>query len=101
DDGAGDLGSFAGGWSLAITTTGGGAAAAVTVAATDPTAGEPGSGQGTGTFTFTRTGSTTAALTVNYTVGGTASSGNDYTSIGTTVTFAAGAATTIQTVSVL
>src|SRR5439155_15450526 len=73
----------------------------VTVAATDAAAGEPSSGLGTGTFTFSRTGSTTAGLTVNYTVGGTAGSGTDYTAIGTTVAFAAGSATATKTVSVI
>jgi hypothetical protein len=79
----------------------GGATPSVTVAATDATAGEPLTGQGTGVFTFSRTGSTTAALTVNFTVGGTATSGSDYTALGTTVSFAAGSATTTKTVSVL
>jgi len=54
-------------------------------------------------FTFTRTGSTTNALTVNYTVGGTATLGTDYTGISSTgatktVTFAAGSATAVVTV---
>src|SRR6185369_10296161 len=75
--------------------------ATVTVAATDPLAGEPGTGQGSGTFTFTRTGFTGGALTVNFTVGGTATSGSDYTSIGTNVTFVAGSSTAAKTVSVL
>ncbi|MCI0537592.1 MAG: hypothetical protein L0Z50_20450 [Verrucomicrobiales bacterium] len=74
--------------------------AVVTVAATDSIAGEPGSGQDKGKFTFSRTGPTTAALTVNYSVGGSAASGPDYTPIGTTVTFAAGAATKIKNVIV-
>ncbi|WP_254064201.1 Calx-beta domain-containing protein, partial [Microcystis aeruginosa] len=39
-------------------------------------------------YTFTRTGVTTNALTVNYSVGGTATNGTDYTSIPTSVTFA-------------
>jgi len=38
-------------------------------------------------YTFTRTGVTTNSLTVNYTVGGTATNGTDYTSIPTSVTF--------------
>jgi hypothetical protein len=76
-------------------------AAVVTVVATDATAGEPGSGQGTGTFTFSRTGSTAAALKVNFTAGGTATSGSDYTSLGTAVSFAAGSATVTKTVSVI
>jgi ELWxxDGT repeat protein len=54
-------------------------------------------------YTFTRTGPTTSALTVNYTVGGTATLGTDYTGIsatGTTktITFAAGSATATLTV---
>jgi Ca2+-binding RTX toxin-like protein len=44
-------------------------------------------------YTFTRTSPTTNALTVNYTIGGTATNGTDYTSIGTSVTFAANAST--------
>jgi hypothetical protein len=75
--------------------------ATVTVTATDPLAGEPGTGHSTGTFTFTRTGFTGGALTVNFTVGGTATSGSDYTSIGSNVTFAAGSSTAAKTVSVL
>ncbi len=70
----------------------------VTVAATDASAGEPANN---GTYTFTRTGSTTAALTVNYTVGGTATSGADYTSLGTSVTIAAGQASATKTVTVM
>ena len=49
-------------------------------------------------YTFTRTGSTTSALTANYTVGGTATNGTDYTSIPTSVTFAAGSSTATVTV---
>ena len=54
-------------------------------------------------YTFSRTGPTTSALTVNYTVGGTATLGTDYTGIAVTpatktVSFEAGAATAIVTV---
>jgi hypothetical protein len=54
-------------------------------------------------YTFTRSGSTSAPLTVNYTVGGTATIGSDYTGISTagtikTVSFAAGSATAVVTV---
>ena len=54
-------------------------------------------------YTFTRTGFTTAALTVNYTVGGTATLGTDYSGIAAipvtkTVSFAANSATAIVTV---
>jgi Calx-beta domain/Domain of unknown function (DUF4114) len=47
-----------------------------------------------GTFTLTRTGDLAAALTVNLAVPtGTATSGTDYTTLGTTATFAVGSAT--------
>ncbi len=57
-------------------------------------------------YTFTRTGATTDALTVNYTVGGTATFNTDYTQTGAasfnattgTVTFAAGSATATVTI---
>ncbi|TRU37621.1 MAG: hypothetical protein EWV78_06785, partial [Microcystis aeruginosa Ma_MB_F_20061100_S20D] len=49
-------------------------------------------------YTFTRTGDTTNPLTVNYTVDGTATNGSDYTSIPTSVTFAANSATATVTV---
>lgn len=68
----------------------------VTVSATDPSASEPAS---TGTFTFVRTGSTDATLTVDFTVTGTASSGVDYASIGTSVTFGVGQSTATKTVT--
>src|SRR5262245_554004 len=48
----------------------------VTVVATDAAAAE--AGVDPGVLTVSRTGATTTALTVNYTVGGTASSGSDY-----------------------
>jgi CSLREA domain-containing protein len=52
-------------------------------------------------YTFTRTGVTTNALTVNYTLGGTATLNTDYTRTGTnnTVTFAAGSSTATVTVN--
>ncbi|MBD2624718.1 DUF4347 domain-containing protein [Microcystis flos-aquae FACHB-1344] len=49
-------------------------------------------------YTFTRTGDTTNPLTVNYTVEGTATNGNDYTLLPTSVTFAANSATATVTV---
>jgi choice-of-anchor C domain-containing protein len=49
-------------------------------------------------YTFTRSGVTTNPLTVNYTLGGTATNGTDYTSIPTSVTFAAGSSTATVTV---
>jgi hypothetical protein len=54
-------------------------------------------------YTFSRTGATTSALSINYTVGGTSTLGTDYTGIlvtsaTKTVTFAAGSATATVTV---
>ncbi|MBD2568896.1 M10 family metallopeptidase C-terminal domain-containing protein [Anabaena lutea] len=53
-------------------------------------------------YTFTRTGSTTNALTVNYSIGGTAAS-TDYTGAtpgtGKTITFAAGSSTATLTIN--
>ncbi|WP_435183624.1 pre-peptidase C-terminal domain-containing protein [Cylindrospermopsis raciborskii G7] len=49
-------------------------------------------------YTFTRTGVTSNTLPVNYTIGGTATNGSDYNTIGTTVTFAAGSSTATVTV---
>ncbi|MEO7414241.1 MAG: Calx-beta domain-containing protein, partial [Opitutaceae bacterium] len=78
-----------------------GSSANIAVSATDPLAGEIGTGQGAGTFTFTRSGPTSNALTVNFTVGGTATSGSDYTPLGTTVSFAPGSSTATVSVNVL
>ncbi|MGC8990848.1 MAG: Calx-beta domain-containing protein, partial [Verrucomicrobiia bacterium] len=61
----------------------------VSVIASDPVAAEPGAD--TGEFLITRDRGTNAPLTVNFTVGGTATSGVDYDSIGTSVTIPAGA----------
>ena len=49
-------------------------------------------------YTFTRNGFTGNALTVNYAIGGSATNGNDYSSIGSSVTFAAGSSTATVTV---
>ncbi|MEB3355309.1 MAG: ExeM/NucH family extracellular endonuclease [Synechococcales bacterium] len=56
---------------------GGGGGTTVTIAATDADAAE--AGQDPGTFRITRTGDTTNALTVSYTIAGTATNGTDYT----------------------
>nr|NCR19845.1 hypothetical protein [Microcystis aeruginosa LL13-03] len=49
-------------------------------------------------YTFTRTGSTTNPLTINYSIGGTATNGTDYASIPTSVIFAANSSTATVTV---
>lgn len=70
---------------------------AVTITANDSTATE--AGPTTGQFTVTRTGNTASALTVYFTVSGTATSGSDYTSIGTSVTIPKKSASVVKTVT--
>jgi hypothetical protein len=72
-------------------------APSVMVAATDAAAAEPGAD--TGTFTITRTGDTSAALTVTYTLSGSATSGSDYTALSGTAIIPAGSASTTVTVT--
>jgi hypothetical protein len=69
----------------------------VTVVATDPTAAE--SDLSTGTFTISRTGDTTAALTVSYTLGGSATNASDYAPFYSPVTIPAGQASVTITVT--
>ena len=65
------------------------AAPGVSITATTATATE---GRSNGAFTVTRSGSTSASLSVRYTVAGTATRGTDYTALSGTVTIPAGAA---------
>lgn len=77
-----NLGSYSGG-----TVPGG---VTVAIAAIDPNAAE--AGQAPGTFRISRTGDTTSALTVSYTISGTATNGTDYTpNLTGTAVIAAGA----------
>lgn len=69
----------------------------VTVTSTDSTATE--AGPTTGQFTVTRTGITTSPLTVYFTVSGTATYGNDYAAIGTSVTIPASEASSTITLT--
>ena len=69
----------------------------MSIVATDATASEPGSD--TGQFAVSRTSSTTAALTVNYSVGGAATNGADYTALSGTVTIPAGSSSAAITVA--
>jgi hypothetical protein len=62
----------------------------VTISASDPSAAE--NGPDSGTFTITRSGSTAASLSVQYSVGGTATSGSDYSLLPGVVTIPAGQA---------
>jgi Ca2+-binding RTX toxin-like protein len=75
--------------------------AVITVAATDASAAETATGvtANPGTFTLTRTGDVSQAITVNYTLAGTATNGTDYTNLPLTATFAAGASTALVTVT--
>ncbi|MCC7376549.1 MAG: S8 family serine peptidase, partial [Verrucomicrobiales bacterium] len=68
----------------------------VTVVAADNAAAEP---SNTGRFVFTRTGPTTGSLTVNFAVTGTATSGGDYTALGTSIVIPVGSATATNTVT--
>ncbi len=70
----------------------------VTVVANDASAAESGD---PGQFTLTRTGPTTASLPVTIAVSGTASSGSDYSAIGTTQTIPIGQASVTVNVSPL
>jgi len=71
----------------------------VTIAAPDAAASEPGSN--TASLVLTRSGDTTAALQVTYTVGGTATPGSDYAALPGSVTIAAGQASATITLSPL
>jgi subtilisin-like proprotein convertase family protein len=89
DDAGGDVGTIAGGWSLTIGT--GAATKSISIAKT--TDGKE-AGPVSSVFTLTRTGDLSSALTVNYTLAGTATLGSDYNdpSLGK-ATFAAGSST--------
>jgi PKD repeat protein len=71
----------------------------VTIKASDNTASEPGTD--VGKFRFIRNGGLNAALTVNYTVSGTATPGIDYSNLSGSVTFAAGKTNEFLTVQPL
>ena len=71
----------------------------ISIAATDPTAAEPGTD--TGTFTVTRSSGATWATTVNLALTGTATQGTDYTPLATTLTFTAGETSKTLTVTPL
>ncbi|MDR7485714.1 MAG: Ig-like domain-containing protein, partial [Armatimonadota bacterium] len=69
----------------------------VTITASDASAAE--AGPDTGTFTVTRTTADPTALTVNYTVGGTATAGSDYAALTGSVTIPANATSAMITVT--
>lgn len=69
----------------------------ISLAVTTPTTAEN-SGQ-PAVLTFTRTGATTADLTVNYTVGGTATAGSDYTALSGNVVILIGSSSAVVNVT--
>ncbi len=69
----------------------------VTITATDANAAE--TNLDPGVFTVSRTGSTTSALTVSYTIGGMATNSTDYQNLTGTVTIAAGQASNTITIT--
>jgi hypothetical protein len=73
----------------------------VSIAATDANAAETTTGTPAdpGVFRISRTGATTSAVTLNYTVGGTATNGVDYNNLTGTATIAAGTAFTDITIT--
>jgi hypothetical protein len=70
----------------------------VSLTATDSSAGES---NNPGQFTLTRTGSTASALTVNYSIGGTATNGSDYSSIANSVTILAGQTSALIPINII
>jgi len=70
----------------------------VAIVASDPWGNKAGSGDPVA-FTVTRTGATTAALTVNLAVSGTATPGTDYPAVAGTLTIAAGQAAAVRTIT--
>jgi hypothetical protein len=68
-----------------------------TISATDAIASEPGSN--TGTFTVSLNPVSSVAATVNFSVGGTATSGTDYTAIGTSILIPANTASATITLT--
>ena len=89
-----------GAYSLSTTST---SPTNVSITASDSSAAETISGQtaNPGQFTITRTGSTSNALTVNYTVAGTATKGTDYSNLTGSLTIPAGSTTATLPVNVI
>ena len=69
----------------------------VSVEATDPLASEP--GDNPATFSIFRTGDTNSALTIDFSLGGTAKNGTDYVAVPTNVTLSAGQCSTNITIT--
>ena len=69
---------------------------AVSMTATDANASE--AGPDNGRFTVSRSGSTGGALTVRFSIGGSATNGSDYASLGSSVTISSGSSSATVTV---
>ncbi|MBN9119885.1 MAG: hypothetical protein J0I06_12115, partial [Planctomycetes bacterium] len=89
--------TFASGAGASVSIADNDAPPTLTITASDPAASE--TGPDTGTFTVTRTGPTTAALVVNYTVGGSATPGADYAALSGSVTIPVGQSSATFTVT--
>lgn len=87
---------------LIVPLSGSGTGPTVTVTATDAVAGETTSGApaNPGTFTLTRTGVTTTAQTVSYSMSGGATSGTDYAAVTGSVMIPAGPSPQTATVTI-
>ncbi len=81
---------------ISVTSLGGLPTVSVTAAPTTVTEGGASS-----QFTLTRAGDTSSAITINYTMSGTASNGLDYTTLSGSVTLAAGATSTNVTLTAI
>ena len=102
-----------GGYTAIVSGTGGGTGIALvetfeddaamsgpdTVSVTSTAAAADNSGEHPGVYTFTRIGDTTQALTVSYSMGGSAVSGTDYSSLPGSITIPAGAVSTTLTLN--
>jgi hypothetical protein len=87
--------------SATVTIADNDAAPAVGITASVAAAAESATAPTHGAFTLTRSGSTAAALTVHFSVSGSATAGTDYTAIPATASFAAGSAAVIVPVTVI
>ncbi len=72
---------------------------AATVSVTATTATTDLNGGAPGVFTITRTGATTQAVTISYTLSGSATAGTDYQPVASSVTLPAGSASTLITIT--
>jgi hypothetical protein len=92
---AGDCRPASGAWDLGAYNSGSASALGLPAVSVTATTNAARVGLISGMFTLTRAGSTTSALTVNYSLAGTAASGADYSGPGTSAIIPAGASSVI------